>query len=198
MNPAPQGPRRRQVLAGAAGMLAAALLAACQGRPRPEPPGGPASTTPAPTPTPTPTSASPTPTPAVPVEVMVGEMLMLGFRGTTLTPDNPVVADLRDRHVGGVVLFSRDLPTGGDRNVTSPDQLAALCADLQEAAGTRLLIATDQEGGRVARLGPRHGFPATRSAAELGAAGDPAATREAAYQLARTLTPAGINFNHAP
>ncbi|MHB1290204.1 glycoside hydrolase family 3 protein, partial [Georgenia sp.] len=44
----------------------------------------------------------------------------------------------------------------------------------------------------------RHGFPATRSAAELGAAGDPAATREAAYQLARTLTPAGINFNLAP
>lgn len=189
------GPARRQVLA-AAGLLAAGLLAACQGAPPPT--LGPSTTTPHPAPTsPTPAPA-PSTTPEVTVPEMVGAMLMIGFRGTTLTPDNPVVADLRDRHVGGVVLFGRDQPTGGERNITSPDQLAALCADLRATAGHPLLVATDQEGGQVARLGPRHGFPATPSAAALGATGDPAATRTAAQEMAQTLARAGISLNLAP
>lgn len=187
-------PARRQVLAGAAGLLAAGLLAACQGRP------GPGPTTRPPTPTPAPTAPAPAPssTPTVPLEVMTGQMLMLGFRGTTLTPDNPVVADLSERHVGGVVLFGRDLATGGERNITSPDQLATLCSDLRATADGHLLVAVDQEGGRVARLDPRHGFPDAPSAAELGAAGDPGATRAAAEQIARTLALAGIDLNFAP
>jgi beta-N-acetylhexosaminidase len=135
----------------------------------------------------------------VDVEVMVGQMLMLGFRGTSLEPDNPVLGDLRDRHVGGVVLFSRDLPAGSDvRNVTSPDQVAALCAALRAEAGPGLLVAADQEGGRVARLGPEHGFPATVSAADLGAQGDPAATEAASVAMATVLRAAGVTLNLAP
>ncbi|QDC26421.1 glycoside hydrolase family 3 protein [Georgenia yuyongxinii] len=129
---------------------------------------------------------------------MVGQMLLLGFRGTTLEPTNPVVADL-ERHLGGVVLFSRDVPSGSaTRNITSPAQVAALTATLQAQADPPLLVTTDQEGGQVARLGPEHGFPATRSAAQLGAMGDPAATRAAAAEMARTLRVAGVNLNLAP
>ncbi|MFD1505877.1 glycoside hydrolase family 3 protein [Georgenia yuyongxinii] len=125
-------------------------------------------------------------------------MLLLGFRGTTLEPTNPVVADL-ERHLGGVVLFSRDVPSGSaTRNITSPAQVAALTATLQAQADPPLLVTTDQEGGQVARLGPEHGFPATRSAAQLGAMGDPAATRAAAAEMARTLRVAGVNLNLAP
>ncbi|WP_223173595.1 glycoside hydrolase family 3 protein [Georgenia yuyongxinii] len=134
----------------------------------------------------------------MPLEVMVGQMLLLGFRGTTLEPTNPVVADL-ERHLGGVVLFSRDVPSGSaTRNITSPAQVAALTATLQAQADPPLLVTTDQEGGQVARLGPEHGFPATRSAAQLGAMGDPAATRAAAAEMARTLRVAGVNLNLAP
>ncbi|TRW43131.1 glycoside hydrolase family 3 protein [Georgenia yuyongxinii] len=129
---------------------------------------------------------------------MVGQMLLLGFRGTTLEPTNPVVADL-ERHLGGVVLFSRDVPSGSaTRNITSPAQVAALTAALRAQADPPLLVTTDQEGGRVARLGPEHGFPATRSAAQLGGLGDPAATRAAAAKMARTLRAAGVNLNLAP
>ncbi|WP_448070491.1 glycoside hydrolase family 3 protein [Georgenia yuyongxinii] len=129
---------------------------------------------------------------------MVGQMLVLGFRGTALAATDPVVADL-ERHLGGVVLFSRDVPSGSaTRNIASPAQVATLTAALQARADAPLLVTTDQEGGRVARLGPEHGFPATRSAAELGARGDPAATRAAAAEMARTLRAAGVNLNLAP
>lgn len=49
--------------------------------------------------------------------------------------------------VGGVILFKR--------NIESPEQVAQLCRNLKHEAGDRpLLIMVDQEGGRVARLGP--------------------------------------------
>ena len=64
--------------------------------------------------------------------------------------------------LGGVILFSRDQLTGGVRNVESPEQLERLVADLRALAPDRtLLVAIDQEGGRVARLTPETGFPAS-------------------------------------
>ncbi|WP_226920754.1 glycoside hydrolase family 3 N-terminal domain-containing protein [Georgenia subflava] len=192
---------RRHVLAGAGGLLAGALLAACRAD-SPAPSPGTASPSPGKTSghTSPPPATEPSPSAtSVPVEVMVGQMLMVGFRGTSLAPDNPIVADLRDRHLGAVVLFAHDVPSGDPvRNIDSPQQLSELTAALQAEAHSPLLVATDQEGGRVARLGPEHGFPATASAAELGAADDPAATRQAAAAIARTLRDAGINLNLAP
>ena len=48
-------------------------------------------------------------------------MLLIGFRGTELTDENPIIRDLRDYQVGGVILFDYDvvMKTYG-RNVTSP------------------------------------------------------------------------------
>jgi beta-N-acetylhexosaminidase len=84
------------------------------------------------------------------------------------------------------------------RNVASPEQVSALCAALQAEAGGSLLIAVDQEGGRIARLNPDNGFPATPSPAELGEAGDVNATRAASEEMAATLLEAGFNVNFAP
>ena len=134
----------------------------------------------------------------------IGQMLLIGFAGTVAGPDSPVVRELTRNAVGGVLLFDR---TGGRRaaarNITSPSQLRALVADLQAAAmatppGAPLIVAVDQEGGSVARLSRRNGFPATPTAASLGARNDPAATRAAAEAIARTLAPMGINLNLAP
>jgi beta-N-acetylhexosaminidase len=106
-------------------------------------------------------------------------MLLVGFRGLTVGPDDAVIRDITELGLGGVVLFDRDQPTGASvRNVESPQQLRMLSADLQ-AAATRgpgalpLLIPIDQEGGQVARLRPDRGFPETESAADLGARGTP-------------------------
>lgn len=147
------------------------------------------------TPSPTPTAA---PTDVAPLREKLARLLLVGFRGTTPEEAAPTIADIRERQLGGVLLFDVDQPTGGTRNVVSPQQVAALTTALQDAAGGRLIVAVDEEGGRVARLDDRHGFPSTISAAELGRRNDPSFTEEAARALAGTLRDAGVTLNLAP
>ena len=81
------------------------------------------------------------------------EMLMVGFKADSITPDCDAVRYVRDLHVGGVILFDVDL-TGsrqiGSRNITSRERLRTLTKQLQNYSDGHLLIALDQEGGRVA------------------------------------------------
>ncbi|UXY21841.1 glycoside hydrolase family 3 protein [Streptomyces cynarae] len=82
------------------------------------------------------------------------------------------------------------------RNITSPEQLAALTAQLR-AERDDVLVAIDEEGGDVTRLEVRTGssFPGNHA---LGAVDDVDLTREAAYALGRRLAECGVNFNWAP
>lgn len=126
-------------------------------------------------------------------------MIMVGFRGLTVTANAPIVADIVKRSVGSVVLFSYDVALlSTQRNVESPGQVAQLTADLQTLAATPLLVAADQEGGKVARLNELHGFPPVVSAQELGERDDPGYTFAQAEAMAKTLAAAGINHNLAP
>ncbi len=154
---------------------------------RPTPPA-----TRSPAPSPSPGTAEPS------LREAIAGMLLVGFRGLTPSEAAPTIRSIADDGLGGVLLFSVDQPTGGPRNIASPAQVAELTAALQEAASRSLIVAIDQEGGRVARLGPAHGFPDTSSAASLGATGDPSMTRTAAAELADTLCRAGITLNLAP
>jgi beta-N-acetylhexosaminidase len=149
------------------------------------------------------TPAAPTPLPATTatIDEQIAEMLMVGFRGQTLAQTEPLYTRLKLGLVGSVVLFDYDLPSDGStgRNIGSPEQLEALDEQLQALSPHRLLIATDQEGGPyVARLSPKHGFPATYSAEELGTRNDPEFTRNAAQTMALTMAKAGVNLNLAP
>lgn len=129
----------------------------------------------------------------------LGQMLMVGFRGTNVADDHFILRDIRNHHLGGVILFDYDLKSRKyGRNIASPKQLRALTDRLRREAQKPLLIAIDQEGGRVNRLAPRYGFPATLSHEELGRLDDPAETTRRAAAQARTLREAGINFNLAP
>lgn len=129
---------------------------------------------------------------------MAGQMVMVGFRGLEPDPGAPIVRDLREGRAGGVILFSRDVALNSPvRNVESPQQVARLTAFLQRQTKDILLIAVDQEGGRVARFSPDHGFAPTLSAEELGQKGA-AATREQALLIGETLRQAGCNLNMAP
>lgn len=195
---------RRQFLIGAGASALAVVLAACtkaleSAGLTPSPTAAPSAT-----PTAVPT-VEPTPTvnPEAELRAQIGQMLLVGFRGLTVDDSSQVIRDIREHGLGGVVLFDRDLPTGSDeRNVASPAQVAALTTELQSAAagayGAPLLIAVDEEGGLVQRLGPAHGFPDFPSAATLGEAGDPAATESTSADMARVLQQAGINLNLAP
>ena len=133
------------------------------------------------------------------LDVKIGQMLMVGFRGLKVDNGHFIVQDIRERHVGGVVLFDYDVPTRqAVRNIESPSQVKALIASLKSASATPLLVAIDQEGGIIARLKEHHGFPPTVSHQRLGELNDLQTTRKQATLVAKTLVDLGINLNLAP
>ncbi len=126
------------------------------------------------------------------LEQKIGQVMVIGFDGLT------VDADLRrmitDYHIGGVILFAR--------NVQSPQQVAALTNELQTIALASghpgLFIAIDQEGGRVARLTEATGFTEFPSAMALTAAGDPQNAYRVGAMMAAEMRAVGINVDFAP
>ena len=125
-------------------------------------------------------------------------MLIVGFRGETVGPNDWIVKAIREQGLGGVILFDRDQLTGGGRNISSPQQVTSLVRALQTAGSGRLIVSIDQEGGRSARLNPANGFPATQSEAQIGAINSSATTRTWAQDIAGTLASIGATFNFAP
>jgi len=137
-----------------------------------------------------------------PPSLPVAELLLVGFSGTEVAGNDEVRHLVCDVKVGGIILFERDTATGRPRNLVGPEQVHRLTADLQvlatTCAGRPLLIAADNEGGRVMRLSPRLGFPPFPSAQELGRSDDVNATRAEARRMGALLREAGINWNLAP
>jgi beta-N-acetylhexosaminidase len=130
---------------------------------------------------------------------MIGQMLMVGFRGTEVGPAHHVIRDIREYHLGSTVLFDRDvLQERNGRNIAGPDQVRDLTSSLQERADIPLLVAVDQEGGKVTRLPQRCGFPDFPSARRLGAVGDLGRTEEAGARTGRTMAGLGLRLNLAP
>ncbi|MCH5277929.1 MAG: glycoside hydrolase family 3 protein [Desulfovibrionaceae bacterium] len=128
---------------------------------------------------------------------MAGAMIMVGFRGTEVPDNAPLLRALAEGRAGGVILFSRDILLGTVRNIESPSQVRALIARLKSAAAGPLLVAVDQEGGRVQRLSAQNGFQDWPSAREWGL-GDPEATYAGALGMGAALAGAGFNLNFAP
>jgi len=115
----------------------------------------------------------------------IANMFILGFDGKKLTPKSPIVRDVCERGLGGVILFGK--------NIVSPSQVRALTAQLRQCAH-RPLIAVDQEGGKVRRI--RFGQEYAR-AAQVGQMG-PRAAEKVYDRMARELSALGINYNLAP
>ena len=123
-------------------------------------------------------------------EQLAGQRLVVGFRGKVLDDDLRFM--IREMHVGGLILFKR--------NVSDPSQVSELCQAAQacavESGQPPLMIAIDQEGGPVARLGPPFTvFPGNRA---IGAARSEKAAREFGTITARELKGVGITVNLAP
>ena len=142
------------------------------------------------------------------IRFWLGQRLMLDLRHfceTPATPEQPCQQPvtelptlwqqkLRELHIGGVVLFAV--------NLQERQQISDLTAALQQTStdSLPLLIATDQEGGRVARL-PESVLPAFPGAMALGATyakhQQHFASAQGAAQ-AQTLRQLGININFSP
>jgi beta-N-acetylhexosaminidase len=125
------------------------------------------------------------------IEREIGQLFMIGVPGPALDKETDEL--IREGHIGGVILFSR--------NIERPLQLAALCRDLQAAASkaqvSPLFLAVDQEGGRVARLkDPFKSFPGN---AAIGMDEEPVKRAiEFATVTSNEMKIVGLNMNLAP
>lgn len=118
-------------------------------------------------------------------------VLMLDLHGLTLEADERVL--LRNPQVGGVILFAR--------NFTHPAQLQALTTDIR-ACNPHVLIAVDQEGGRVQRL--QKGFTRLPPMLRFSRCWDEGPelaieqARQCGWLMAAEVLAHGIDFSFAP
>ncbi len=134
------------------------------------------------------------------LQTMIGQMIMVGTRGMTMDEISPQFQQqIKEGKIGGIVLFDYDVVKKvAHRNIQSPEQVKALITGLQKNAPTSLLIAVDQEGGRVNRLKTKYGFPASVSAQYLGTLDNVDSTMYYANRTATLCQALGFNVNFAP
>ena len=117
---------------------------------------------------------------------------MLDLAATELTESEREI--LKHPATGGVILFSR--------NYQSPEQIHQLAAEIHNMRKPPLLVAVDQEGGRVQRF--REGFVQLPPAAWFGALYDRNArqalqiTQQAGWLMASELRALEVDFSFAP
>jgi len=118
--------------------------------------------------------------------------VMLDVSGMSLTVEDR--KRLLHNQVGGVILFSR--------NYESPEQLKALVNEIHALRTPHLVVAVDQEGGRVQRF--RHQFQSLPAIARLGDLYDQDKAKAIEYAqtfgwiMASELLYYGIDLSFAP
>ena len=117
--------------------------------------------------------------------------IMLDIEGFSLSIEDRAL--IKSKHVGGIILFSR--------NFKSREQLIDLCFEIKSIK-PEILIATDQEGGRVQRF--KEGFSIIPSMQRLGdlVAHDVEAglslCRRVGWLMASEMIATGIDISFAP
>lgn len=112
--------------------------------------------------------------------------LMLDIAGTWLTAEDRQL--LRQPEVGGLILFAR--------NIEHPRQVLELCRAIR-AVRPDLLLAVDQEGGRVQRL--RRDFIRLPAMREIARCADAVRLAEiCGWVMATEVRAAGLDFSFAP
>ena len=129
----------------------------------------------------------------------IGQMIMVGFRGTEAPENSDIYKTIKDVKVGGVALFDFDVPFGTfPRNIINPDQTKKLISDLQKYSADPLFVAIDAEGGKVNRLKQEYGFLPILSPEAMGQDKTLTAVERESTKLAEELKGLGFNMNFAP
>lgn len=122
---------------------------------------------------------------------LIGQHMLIGISGHSLTESEK--SFIIENNISGVCLFGR--------NVSSPEQVRNLCAELQSlrhkmVSRAPLFIGIDMEGGRVHRLKPPFTqWPPLKTVGDLDA---PTVAFHFAYRMGLELMAVGINLDFAP
>lgn len=122
---------------------------------------------------------------------LIGQHMLIGVSGHVLTETEKKF--IVENNISGVVLFSRNLST--------PEQIRNLCAEIQALrhktiSKAPLFIGIDMEGGRVHRLkNPFTQWPPLKLIGDLDA---PTVAFHFAHKMGLELMSVGINLDFAP
>jgi len=134
------------------------------------------------------------------IDKKIGSMLMVGFMGTSAPKGSQICNDIRDYNLGGVILFDvNPVNHAQAKNIASKRQVTKLTQELQACSSDgKLLIAVDQEGGKVQRLKSKYGFygkfPKAKDVSKL----KDSQVKWHYNKMGAELSAAGINYNLAP
>lgn len=127
------------------------------------------------------------------VDEKVGQLIIAHFHGETANKDSCRL--IQEAKVGGIIYYN------WANELNSPEQVQKLSSGLQQQAkgnplAIPLLIAVDQEGGRVARL--TRGFTQFPGNQALGMSRDPNLAESSALTMGKEMHAVGVNMNLAP
>jgi len=136
----------------------------------------------------------------VSLDQKIGQMLMVGFHGTSAGKNSQICKDIRQYHIGAVILFDYNpVDKSKPKNIANRKQLKRLTSELQKCSyDGKLLIAVDQEGGRVQRLKSKYGFYGKFPKASSVVKMDQRQLRSTYLKMAKELKSVGINYDLAP
>ncbi len=123
----------------------------------------------------------------------IGQMIMVGIRGTHLSGDamEQTRNQITNGEIGGIILFKH--------NIKNSRQFRIFVKSLKALPVEQpLLLAVDEEGGRVRRLRKSQGFEEFPSAATVGAKNTPDEAYRIYSRMAKQIQQTGLNVNLAP
>ncbi len=120
-----------------------------------------------------------------------GQLMMIGISGKSLTSEEKNF--IIENNISGVTLFGR--------NIESPEQVHALCSEIQSLRHKMpdkapLFIGIDMEGGRVARL--KAPFTVWPPMSMLGVVDNPTLSFHVSHCMGQELKAFGINLDFSP
>jgi len=128
----------------------------------------------------------------------IGQMLIVGFRGTEINRLSYISRTVNILNLGGVILFDKDNPSGEfPRNITDYNQTKKLIESLNKYSSSPLFISVDAEGGYINRLKIKYGFINIPSAEKMGKR-TIEETKNQADVLGQELKGLGFNMDFAP
>ena len=127
------------------------------------------------------------------LDIKIGQLIMIGMKGTSVSKSSDIYQFVRDGKVGGVLLYEYNVDKTNAKN-----SLQTLSRTLQQIAPIPLLISIDQEGGKVNRLKTKYGFQDMPSALSVAQKKDNAYAAQMATRIASTCASVGINVNYCP
>ncbi|HEX7066240.1 MAG TPA: beta-N-acetylhexosaminidase [Bacillales bacterium] len=121
----------------------------------------------------------------------IGQLVMVGVNGTQ--PGSHIKALIRDYHVGGIILYGKNIETAG-QTVQFLNQLKSINDKANNPFP--LFLSVDQEGGRVERM--PDAIEELPSQGKVGKAGDPGFARQIGQLIGTELSAFGFNMDFAP